>query len=53
MLQILYSVKFSLVHNFAEIIHPESSEEILAVFIFNEFVMMPPLPVDGHAPHTH
>ena len=38
--------------NFAEIIHPESSEEILAVFIFDEFVM-PPLPVDGHAPHTH
>ena len=37
---------------FAEILHPESSEEILAVFIFDEFVM-PPLPVDGHASHTH
>ena len=52
MLQIPYSWKILLVQNFAEIIRPESSEEILAVFIFDEF-MMPPLPVDGHAPHTH
>ena len=48
----MLQIPFSLVHNFAEIIRPESSEEILAIFIFDEFVM-PPLPVDGHAPHTH
>ena len=52
MLQILYSGKFSLVHNFAEM-DPDSSEEI---FIFAKWIcdaLTTPLPVDGHAPHTN